>query len=60
MSGLENSGTDAHRVQQIEELRVTFKPELYLQRRAWVFDVLRREKVTEVADFILTHRTGTT
>ncbi|KAG1775289.1 hypothetical protein EV702DRAFT_1199602 [Suillus placidus] len=32
------------------ELRVTFFPPLYLQRRIWVLDVLRREKVTEIVD----------
>ncbi|KAG1798182.1 uncharacterized protein HD556DRAFT_1232756 [Suillus plorans] len=32
------------------ELRVTFFPPLYLQRRIWVLDVLRREQVTEIVD----------
>lgn len=31
-----------------EPLRVTFVPELYLQRRIWVLDVLRREDVVTV------------
>ncbi|KAH9916169.1 uncharacterized protein B0H18DRAFT_858656, partial [Fomitopsis serialis] len=32
------------------ELTVTFQPPLFLQRRGWVFDVLRREGVSEVLD----------
>ncbi|KAG1808379.1 uncharacterized protein BJ212DRAFT_1383113 [Suillus subaureus] len=32
------------------ELRVTFFPPLYLQRRIWVLDILRREQVTEIVD----------
>ncbi|KAH9856584.1 hypothetical protein C2E23DRAFT_721948 [Lenzites betulinus] len=33
-----------------QELPVTFRPELYLQRRGWVLDVMRREGITEVLD----------
>ncbi|KAH9838573.1 uncharacterized protein C8Q71DRAFT_751899 [Rhodofomes roseus] len=33
-----------------EELTVTFQPPLFLQRRGWVFDVLRREGVREILD----------
>lgn len=32
------------------ELKVTFHPNLYLQRRGWVLDQLRREAVTRVLD----------
>ncbi|KAG0694920.1 hypothetical protein DFH29DRAFT_957734 [Suillus ampliporus] len=32
------------------QLRVTFFPPLYLQRRIWVLDILRREQVTEIVD----------
>ena len=32
-----------------EELAVTFYPPLALQRRTWVFDILRREHVSEVS-----------
>ncbi|OAX42172.1 hypothetical protein K503DRAFT_766992 [Rhizopogon vinicolor AM-OR11-026] len=32
------------------ELRVTFFPPLYLQRRIWVLDILRREHVSEIVD----------
>ncbi|KAI0703747.1 hypothetical protein BC835DRAFT_1207440, partial [Cytidiella melzeri] len=32
------------------ELPVTFVPALYLQRRGWVFDIMRRERVTQVLD----------
>ncbi|CDO74989.1 hypothetical protein BN946_scf184945.g61 [Trametes cinnabarina] len=32
------------------ELPVTFRPELYLQRRGWVLDIMRRECITEVLD----------
>ncbi|KAI0635802.1 hypothetical protein C8Q77DRAFT_1216357 [Trametes polyzona] len=33
-----------------QELPVTFQPELYLQRRGWVLDVMRREGITEILD----------
>ncbi|KAH7884415.1 hypothetical protein F5I97DRAFT_1450870 [Phlebopus sp. FC_14] len=33
-----------------EDLRVTFFPPLHHQRRIWVLDILRRERVTEVID----------
>ncbi|EIW57435.1 uncharacterized protein TRAVEDRAFT_37905 [Trametes versicolor FP-101664 SS1] len=33
-----------------QELPVTFRPELYLQRRGWVLDIMRREGITEVLD----------
>ncbi|KAG6865183.1 hypothetical protein C0991_004626 [Blastosporella zonata] len=33
-----------------EELKVTFYPQLFLQRRIWVLDVIRAEKVTELLD----------
>ena len=33
-----------------EELKVTFYPELFLQRRIWVLNVLRRESITQVLD----------
>ncbi|KAJ3834520.1 hypothetical protein F5878DRAFT_353178 [Lentinula raphanica] len=32
------------------ELSVTFFPALYLQRRIWILDILRRENVTDVLD----------
>lgn len=32
----------------VEELRVTFDPPLYLERRAWVMSMLRREGITQV------------
>ena len=32
----------------IDPIRLTFIPELYLQRRIWVLDVLRREDVVSV------------
>jgi len=31
-----------------EELKVTFYPELYLQRRIWVLNFLRKEGITRV------------
>ncbi|KAI0368687.1 hypothetical protein BV20DRAFT_969076 [Pilatotrama ljubarskyi] len=34
----------------VQELPVTFCPELYLQRRGWVLDIMRREGITEVLD----------
>jgi hypothetical protein len=30
------------------ELPVSFSPALYLQRRGWVFEIMRRERVTQV------------
>ncbi|GLB40263.1 putative O-methyltransferase activity [Lyophyllum shimeji] len=33
-----------------EELKVTFYPPLFLQRRIWILDVLRAENVTKVLD----------
>ncbi|KAI0090309.1 hypothetical protein BDY19DRAFT_888093 [Irpex rosettiformis] len=41
---------DASDPEPQEELTVTFMPALYIQRRAWVFDVMRRERVTQVLD----------
>ncbi|KAM5531015.1 hypothetical protein V8D89_015342 [Ganoderma adspersum] len=34
----------------LQELPVTFHPALYLQRRGWVLDVMRRENITQVLD----------
>ncbi|KAJ3975633.1 hypothetical protein EV361DRAFT_460152 [Lentinula raphanica] len=46
--------TDANVVSDEEELgrelSVTFFPALYLQRRIWILDILRRENVTDVLD----------
>lgn len=36
-----------------QELKVTFLPELYLQRRIWVLNILRKESVTKVSDPIM-------
>ncbi|KAF7771592.1 hypothetical protein Agabi119p4_5903 [Agaricus bisporus var. burnettii] len=33
-----------------QELKVTFQPELYLQRRIWILDLLRKESITQVLD----------
>jgi hypothetical protein len=33
------------------ELKVTFFPALYLQRRMWVLDILRKEQYTDVRIF---------
>ncbi|KXN80852.1 Small RNA 2'-O-methyltransferase [Leucoagaricus sp. SymC.cos] len=33
-----------------QELKVTFQPELYLQRRIWILNMLRKESVTHVLD----------
>ncbi|PIL35695.1 hypothetical protein GSI_02425 [Ganoderma sinense ZZ0214-1] len=33
----------------VQELPVTFHPALYLQRRGWILDVMRRENITEVS-----------
>ena len=43
------SGADMHAVDtEVDELTVTFNPPLYLQRRAWIFEVMRRERVVSV------------
>ena len=34
----------------VQELPVTFHPALYLQRRGWVLDIMRRENITDVRD----------
>ncbi|THH31729.1 hypothetical protein EUX98_g2469 [Antrodiella citrinella] len=34
----------------VEELQVTFSPALYLERRGWVLEILRRERVRQVLD----------
>ncbi|KAI0707411.1 hypothetical protein C8Q76DRAFT_749115 [Earliella scabrosa] len=34
----------------VQELPVTFQPALYLQRRGWVLDIMRREGVVQVLD----------
>ncbi|EEB99965.1 hypothetical protein MPER_00219, partial [Moniliophthora perniciosa FA553] len=34
----------------VEELKVTFIPQLYLQRRIWILDILRKECVKNVLD----------
>ncbi|KAG5340871.1 hypothetical protein C0989_000225 [Termitomyces sp. Mn162] len=41
---------EAIRDEYTEELKVTFYPQLYLQRRIWILDVMRAEKVTKVLD----------
>ncbi|KAJ3780104.1 hypothetical protein GGU10DRAFT_168104 [Lentinula aff. detonsa] len=41
------SGTDS---EPGRELAVTFFPALYLQRRIWILDILRRENVSDVLD----------
>lgn len=41
VEGIDSEGFD-------RELDVTFSPQLFLQRRMWILDVLRREKVTDV------------
>ncbi|KAF5327146.1 hypothetical protein D9619_004099 [Psilocybe cf. subviscida] len=37
-------------ISESEELRVSFYPELFLQRRVWVLNILRREGITQVLD----------
>lgn len=34
--------------EEVSELQVTFNPPLYLERRGWVFSIMRKEKVKEV------------
>lgn len=31
-----------------QELKVTFYPELFLQRRIWILNILREENITKV------------
>jgi len=42
--------TNQHVDDTPQELQVTFSPNLYLQRRGWVFDIMRREGITQVLD----------
>lgn len=35
-----------------QEVRVTFHPPLFLQRRIWILDILRRENVVDVRSMI--------
>ena len=37
-------------IEEEKLLGVTFVPELYLQRQAWVLEVLRNQKVTSVGN----------
>ncbi|KAJ3514903.1 hypothetical protein NLJ89_g2092 [Agrocybe chaxingu] len=37
-------------INETEELKVTFYPELFLQRRIWILNFLRKENVTRVLD----------
>ncbi|KAG6902859.1 hypothetical protein C0995_010744 [Termitomyces sp. Mi166 len=39
-----------HSDEYAQELKVTFYPQLFLQRRIWILDVMRAEKVTKVLD----------
>ena len=36
-------------ITEYTELPVTFNPALYLQRRAWIFEIMRRERVSRVS-----------
>ncbi|KAG6857401.1 hypothetical protein H0H87_004763 [Tephrocybe sp. NHM501043] len=45
-----SSTADSLQGEYSEELKVTFYPQLYLQRRIWVLDVMRAEKITELLD----------
>lgn len=38
-----------------QELKVTFLPELHLQRRIWVLNILRKESVTRVCRIYIPH-----
>ena len=50
------SGADVHAVDtEVDELTVTFNPPLYLQRRAWIFEVMRRERVVSVRNLCIYH-----
>lgn len=40
-------------ISESEELRVSFYPELFLQRRVWVLNILRREGITQVSVSVL-------
>ncbi|KAH9481250.1 Small RNA 2'-O-methyltransferase [Psilocybe cubensis] len=39
-----------HESDNAQELNVKFYPELFLQRRIWILDILRRENITRVLD----------
>lgn len=46
------SAMQATDTENTEPLKVTFFPALYLQRRIWVLNVLRREDVVSVSLFV--------
>ncbi|KAF9478341.1 hypothetical protein BDN70DRAFT_51059 [Pholiota conissans] len=39
-----------HESEPIEELKVGFFPELFLQRRIWILDILRRENISQILE----------
>ncbi|KAF8800824.1 hypothetical protein BYT27DRAFT_7199270 [Phlegmacium glaucopus] len=39
-----------HEADASQELKVTFYPELFLQRRIWILNILRKENITKVLD----------
>ena len=43
-------------VDPYQELKVTFYPELFLQRRIWILNILREENITKVDYFVLRMR----
>ncbi|KAF9004043.1 hypothetical protein BDQ17DRAFT_1478483 [Cyathus striatus] len=45
-----SSSTQIDELDPQEELKVTFYPELFLQRRIWVLDILRKKGTTKVLD----------
>ena len=36
-----------------QELKVTFYPELFLQRRIWILNILRKENITKVCQILI-------
>ena len=40
-------------IDSYQELKVTFYPELFLQRRIWILNILREENITKVCQLVL-------
>ena len=43
-----------------QELKVTFYPELFLQRRIWILNILREKNITKVCYLFLLQNQNTT
>jgi len=48
MSAVTLNETSVAIEEEMEELKVTFQPQLHLERQGWVLKILRQENVTQV------------